>query len=276
LALPKAGLKSRLRRPLLGLLYSLCDRLLAIGSANAQFYKAMGVPEHKIVLVPYSVDNDRFIASTMPDVDRRRETRERLGIPADLPTILYAAKFTSRKRPMDLLKAVDLIAGRAPAFSVVMAGTGELENELRQFCVERRLGNVLFTGFLNQTELPRLYAAADIFVLPSQDEPWGLAVNEAMCAGLPVVVSQGVGCVPDLVRDGTNGFTPNAGDVEALARALAALIENAALRHDMGAASLSRIKQWGYRECLQGIRAALAGLPGVDGARVDAMGEQHC
>src|SRR5439155_18234313 len=98
-------------------------------------------------------------------------------------------------------------------FTVVMAGSGEIEAELRGFCAEHELNNVTFTGFVNQSELPALYAAADVFVLPSgADEHWGLAVNEAMCAGLPVVVSREVGCVPDLVRDGVNGFTPCVGD----------------------------------------------------------------
>ena len=110
----------------------------------------------------------------------------------------------------------------------------------------------MFTGFVNQSELPALYAASDVFVLPSEDEPWGLAVNEAMCAGLPVVVSREVGCVPDLVRDGVNGYTPAAGDVDGLARALRRLIEDEDLRRRQGQASLARILQWGYRAVLGG------------------------
>ena len=118
----------------------------------------------------------------------------------------------------------------------------------------------MFTGFVNQSELPALYAASDVFVLPSEHEPWGLAVNEAMCAGLPVVVSREVGCVADLVRDGVNGYTPAAGDIEGLARALRRLIEDEGLRQRQGQASLARIQQWGYQQCLEGIRSALAGL----------------
>ena len=118
----------------------------------------------------------------------------------------------------------------------------------------------MFTGFINQAELPMLYGALDIFVLPSEHEPWALAVNEAMCAGLPVVVSREVGCVPDLVRDGVNGYTPAAGDIEKLAHALRALIEDEALRRRQGHASLARIQKWGYEECLEGIRSALEGM----------------
>src|SRR5262249_3114989 len=115
-------------------------------------------------------------------------------------------------------------------------------------------------GFVNQSELPALYAASDVFVLPSQNEPWGLAVNEAMCASLPVVVSREVGCVADLVRDGVNGYTLEAGDVEGLARALRRRIEDEGVRERQGQASLARIQQWGYRQSLEGIRSALAGL----------------
>ena len=175
--------------------------------------------------------------------------------------MLYAAKFTPRKRPGDLLNAARRLRMETDRpFTLVMAGSGELEQELRAFCAEHALDNVVFTGFVNQSELPALYAASDVFVLPSEHEPWGLAVNEAMCAGLPVVVSREVGCVADLVRDGVNGYTPAAGDIEGLARALQRLIEDEGLRRRQGRESLARIQQWGYQQCLEGIRSALAGL----------------
>jgi glycosyltransferase involved in cell wall biosynthesis len=141
-----------------------------------------------------------------------------------------------------------------------MAGSGEREQELRAFCAAHSLDNVVFTGFINQSELPTLYGSSDIFVLPSEHEPWGLAVNEAMCAGLPIVVSREVGCVADLVQDGINGYTPAAGDINALVNALRHLIEDESLRRRQGQASLARIQQWGYRQCLEGIRSALGDL----------------
>jgi glycosyltransferase involved in cell wall biosynthesis len=261
LGLPCHGIKSALRRPLMGALYRPCDRLLAIGSTNAAFYRAMGVPDRKIFLVPYSVDNDRFVHSANLTADQKREVRKRYNVPADWPSVLYAAKFTQRKRPLDLLDAVRRLRTDTDVrFTLALAGSGELEEELRAFCAEHALDNVVFTGFVNQSELPALYAASDVFVLPSQDEPWGLAVNEAMCASLPIVVSREVGCAADLVRDGVNGYTPVAGDVAGLAKALQSLIENEDLRRRQGQQSLARILQWGYRQCLEGIRLALAGL----------------
>jgi glycosyltransferase involved in cell wall biosynthesis len=261
LGAPCHGIKSVLRRPALGTLYRLCDRLLAVGTANAAFYRAMSVPERKIFVLPYSVDNDRFVKAAKLTDDQRDQVRDRYGLPLDMPTVLYAAKFTARKRPRDMLEAARRLKSEdVRPFTLVMTGSGELEPELRTFRAEHELDNVVFTGFVNQSELPALYGAVDIFVLPSENEPWGLAVNEAMCAGLPVIVSREVGCVPDLVRDGVNGYTPPAGDIAGLSHALRRLVEDEGLRQRQGQASLARIQEWGYRECLQGLRAALAGL----------------
>jgi glycosyltransferase involved in cell wall biosynthesis len=271
LGLPRYGIKSALRRPLMGSLYRYCDRLLAIGSENAAFYQAMGVPSHKIFLVPYSVDNDRFIKSAKLTDDQKVEVRKRYNVPVDRPLVLYAAKFTRRKRPADLLAAARRLKAISDRpYSLVLAGSGELEPQLRAFCAEHALDNVVFAGFINQSELPRLYGASDVFVLPSEQEPWGLAVNEAMCAGLPIVVSREVGCVTDLVQDGVNGYTPTAGDIEALATALHRLLEDENLRRRQGQASLMRIQQWGYSQCLSGIRAALADLKYPDWAAEQA------
>jgi glycosyltransferase involved in cell wall biosynthesis len=261
LGLPRNFIKAAFRRPLMGTLYGVCDRLLAIGSANAAFYQAMGVPKEKIFLVPYAVDNDRFTEAASIHADQKAAIRRRYKVPAGEPAVLYAAKFIHRKRPLDLLEAVRRLRSKAQTpFTVIMAGSGELDSELRAYCCSRNIDNVVFTGFVNQTELPDLYAASDIFVLPSEHEPWGLAVNEAMCAGLPVVVSREVGCVPDLVTEGVNGFTPAAGDIDGLMLALRTLLEDEGLRLRQGQASLVRIRQWGYGQCLEGIRSALAGL----------------
>ena len=175
--------------------------------------------------------------------------------------MLYAAKFTPRKRPGDLLKAARQLKSESDRpFTVVMAGSGELEPELRAFCADHGLETSYSRASSTSQNCHRYMRASDLFVMPSENEPWGLAVNEAMCAGLPIVVSREVGCVPDLVRDGVNGYTPAAGDIAGLSHALRRLIEDEGLRRRQGQASLARIQEWGYQECLQGIRSALAGL----------------
>jgi glycosyltransferase involved in cell wall biosynthesis len=141
-----------------------------------------------------------------------------------------------------------------------MVGAGEMESDLRRLATELGMSNVYFSGFVNQDALPRIYAVCDIFVLPSEDEPWGLAVNEAMCAALPIIASAEVGCVPDLVQSGVNGRTFAAGDVAGLAGALRALLDNAKMRRRMGEASRDVIARWSFGECRGGFLAALASV----------------
>ena len=213
LGLRRSALKSLLRRPLIGTYYRRLDGVLAIGSANREFYRAIGIPERRIFDMPYAVDNRRFMTGARLADGERKELRAGFGVHDDRPIVLYAAKFQRRKRPDDLLRAAARLNREGVIFHLVMVGSGEMETELRALAQHLGLSNIHFAGFVNQAALPRVYAACDVFVLPSENEPWGLAVNEAMCAGLPIVASSEIGCVPDLVHDGRNGRTFVAGDV---------------------------------------------------------------
>jgi glycosyltransferase involved in cell wall biosynthesis len=259
LGLNRAAWRQSLRTPLLKAWYKAFDGFLAIGSGNARYFAAMGVPKEKIFSMPYTVDNDRFIAaaSAAKTAEAREMTRRRLGVEGNDPVILYAAKFDRRKHPHDLISAFSRLQSLGVPGQLVMAGSGTMERELRMMVTELGVTKVVFPGFLNQSELPDVYAASDVFVLPSDNEPWGLAVNEAMCAGLPIVLSEEIGCAEDLVVDGVNGAKFSAGDVDGLASALRPLLDDADYRSAAGRASLNRIMTWGYRECADGLRAAV-------------------
>ncbi|PZX45761.1 glycosyltransferase involved in cell wall biosynthesis [Roseinatronobacter thiooxidans] len=253
----RPGWKAALRQPLIRLHYGGMAGVMAVGTANAAYYRCMGVPEDRIFLTPYAVDNDRFIAAAEVGRTHRSETRAALGMDPDLPAVLFAAKFTRRKRPDDLLAAFAQLQAEGIAGQLVLVGTGEMEAALKERVAAENIPNVVFPGFVNQTDLPGIYAASDIFVLPSVDEPWGLAVNEAMCARLPVVVSRGVGCAEDLVAEGVNGATFPDGDIAALASALRTILTDAELRAAQGEAGLFRIRQWDFEQCGAGIRNAI-------------------
>lgn len=182
---------------------------------------------------------------------------QRLGADPDQPVVLYASKFQRRKHPDDLLEAVARLRERGIRCTVLMVGSGEMQDELRQLVTQLNLSDVHFTGFINQSDLPRVYGASDIFVLPAENEPWGLIVNEVMCAALPVVIAEEVGCVPDLVHDGDNGLLFQAGDIDGLMRALESLLTDRVLRERMGQRSLERISRWSYAECRSGLLDAL-------------------
>jgi glycosyltransferase involved in cell wall biosynthesis len=267
LGLRRSTLKSLLRRLVIGTYYRRLDGVLAVGSANRRFYQAIGVPDSRIFDMPYAVDNRRFMTEARLADSERQELRAGFGVYDERPIVLYAAKFERRKHPGDLLHAAALLHHGGIVFHIVMAGSGEMETELRDLAQRLDLTNIHFAGFVNQAALPRVYAACDIFVLPSEDEPWGLAINEAMCAGLPIVASAEIGCVPDLVYDGRNGRTFSAGKVQGLADAIRPLLINPELCLRMGKASREIIAGWSYAECRAGLRAALAGV-GLGSARV--------
>ena len=260
LGLQRSGWKRRLRDGVLSLAAPFVDRFLAIGTANRDYYRALGVPEHRICDVPYTVDNDRFIAAAASTSDERAAMRAKLGVPPGRPVVLYASKFIPRKHPDDLVKAIGRLRDEGVEATLLMVGSGEMEAALRSLVVDYNLADrVVFAGFVNQAELPKVYAASDVFVLPAENEPWGLIVNEVMCAGVPVVVTAEVGCVPDLVHDGVNGLLTQACDVASLTAALRRLVLDDQGRAAMGRKGLEMIREWSYERCRRGIVAAADG-----------------
>jgi glycosyltransferase involved in cell wall biosynthesis len=257
LRLRRSGWKRRVRDGILAVGARFVDRFLAIGTANRDYYRSLGVPDRKIVDVPYTVDNDRFIAAArLPDAERVA-MRQRFGLPPDRPVVLFASKLIARKHPDDVVRAMARLRDEGVMASLLFVGAGELEASLRSLVVEYNLsGFVAFGGFVNQAELPRVYALSDVFVLPAENEPWGLIVNEVMCAGLPVIVASEVGCVPDLVHDGSNGLLTQAGNVASLATALRRLLTDDQERVAMGRKGLEIIRDWSYERCRLGVLAA--------------------
>jgi glycosyltransferase involved in cell wall biosynthesis len=258
LGLRRSALKATLRRSVMGLFYKSLDGFMAIGRLNRELYLATGVREDRIFEMPYAVDNARFSGGATLTASERRAVRASLGVHDERPIVLYAAKFQRRKRPGDLIEAIARLQSEGAPVALALVGSGELERELRELSASLGMEGVAFPGFVNQQALPAIYASSDLFVLPSMDEPWGLAVNEAMCAGLPVVISDEVGCGPDLVVNGSTGTVFPAGNVAELADALRPLLLDEALRLRMGRAARRHIDTWSFDQCLAGLRAALA------------------
>jgi glycosyltransferase involved in cell wall biosynthesis len=174
--------------------------------------------------------------------------------------VLFASKLTARKHPDDVVRAIARLRDEGVMASLLFVGTGEMEAALRSLVVEYNLsGLVSFGGFVNQAELPKVYAASDVFVLPAENEPWGLIVNEVMCAAVPVIVASEAGCVPDLVHDGRNGLLTQAGDVASLTAALRRLLVDDRERVTMGRKGLEMIRDWSYERCRRGVLAAAKG-----------------
>jgi glycosyltransferase involved in cell wall biosynthesis len=251
-----------LKRRALPKLFRSIDGFLAVGTLNREYYRHYGVSEERIFHVPNAVDNDFFRAKAGEARKTREAFRAELGLQPGRPVILYASKLQAVKRPGDLLEAYRQLGGvasREPAPYLLLVGDGELRPSLEVSARDMGWSSIRFLGFKNQTELPRFYDLADVLVLPSQSETWGLVVNEVMNAGKPVIVSDRVGAAPDLVRDGENGFVAPVGQVGILADRLARLTSDRTLASRMGQESLTRISSWNFEadaagliECLQG------------------------
>jgi len=198
---------------------------LVIGTRNRDYYRSFGVPDEKMFRAPYGVDNAWFALSEPARTFARARVRDAIGVGAHSVVFASSAKLIERKRPMDLLDAVGRARQHGVPAHALFIGDGDLRASLERRAAEQGIRDaVTISGFINQAELPAWYAAADALVLPSDArETWGLVVNEAMAAGLPVVVSDAAGCAPDLVEEGANGWTYACGDVAALVDRLARL-----------------------------------------------------
>lgn len=179
-------------------MFKLVDHFLYIGQQNKRFYQFYGVADKHLFFSPYSVDNERFQKAADELLPQKKALKKALGLPEEAKVILYSGKYIPKKRPLDLLAAYQKLSMANVA--LVMVGEGELRAEMEKFVREQHLPNVFLTGFVNQSAIVQYYAIADVLVMCSEEgETWGLSTNEAMNFGVPVILSDMVGCAPDLV-----------------------------------------------------------------------------
>lgn len=219
------------------------DGFLASGQRAREYLQHYGVNNERIFIVPHAVDNDWFASRAAEARSRRAEIRAELGAKPDEGIVLFVGKFISEKRVEDLIDALAILQKQSKPALGIFVGAGELEKDLRAQA-DRFGARIRFDGFRNQTELPRYYAAADVVVLPSAGETWGLVVNEAMACGLPAIVSDRVGCAPDLIEEGKTGFTFSVESPLELAHRIGRVLSQIESGHDFRPAVLSKISQY--------------------------------
>jgi glycosyltransferase involved in cell wall biosynthesis len=258
------------------LIFRHVDGFVAIGTVNADYYRHLGAKPGQMYYAPLCVDNEAFALPAGRKVQARAEWRRNHLVPTEGVAILFAGKLVEQKRPLDLVDAVERLAGRGIHSWLVFAGSGPLEARLKRECENRNLTRVIFLGFVNQSGMPAVYAACDLLVLPSEAEAWGLSVNEAMAAGLPVVVSDEVGAAPDLVESRGTGAVYRCGDIEALVEALSALVTDAALRERVGAEGRRVIDGWSVSASAAALAAAASAVGcGKSAERTDLWPRGH-
>jgi glycosyltransferase involved in cell wall biosynthesis len=209
---PSTGWRRHARKLVTRLVVAGSSADLAMGDLNTEFYRQNH--GRTVVFAPNSVDNERFART--PSITRD-EALAKWNLNENAPVIMFSGKLIPRKRPFDIISAIKRLPTEV---NMLFVGEGELAEDVK---ASLSPVNGAVTGFINQSDLPVYYHAADIIVLPSEDETWGLVVNEAMAAGTLPVVSDRVGCAPDLVK-GIGEIYP-CGNVKSLAAALIRSLE---------------------------------------------------
>jgi glycosyltransferase involved in cell wall biosynthesis len=237
--------KRSVKRVVWPMVFRLADHVSVPSTGGRELMRLLGLPDERVTLTPYVVDNDWWLAQAAR-VDRAA-VRASWGAAADDAVILFCAKLQAWKRPLDLLQA--FAKANIGKTLLVFAGEGPLRGQLESEAAALGVaGRVRFLGFVNQTQLPKVYTAADLMVLPSAYEPFGVVVNEAMLCGCPVIVSERVGAARDLVAEGRTGFVYPCADVAALVPLLERLLADRDKLRALGEAARKRMETWGPRE----------------------------
>lgn len=224
----RSRLECAVKHPIYGAILPRVADYISPGERSDAYLRHYGVPECRIHRVPHMIDVERFASGS----GQARKTgaaahlREIYDATPDETVFLMVGKMIAKKRPQLALDAFSRLDPNARA-TLWMIGDGPLEGEVDAMIAARGL-NVRRLGFVNQTELPAYYAAADCLVLPSDaGETWGLVTNEAQACGLPAIVSAEAGCAPELIEDGVTGWTLRTPDAKALCDLLRRAIERA-------------------------------------------------
>lgn len=248
----ETGIKKIIRRCVLRFVYSFVDHAFYVGQNNKKYFMAHGLTESQLTFAPHAIDIARFSNET--SVVKGKTWRKELGYKDNEIIMVFAGKIYSVKNMVSFSKQfVDYITHVPNSkLRLLIIGNGEQESQLACHPFIKRL------PFQNQSKMPDVYNIGDLIVLPSISETWGLAINEAMAAGKPVVVTDKVGCAPDLVESGINGFYFSLKD-ETVNMNMFKTIETSNLKR-MGEINRNMISNWSYQSVAAAIKQQLMSI----------------
>ncbi|RYE20255.1 MAG: glycosyltransferase family 1 protein, partial [Sphingobacteriaceae bacterium] len=245
----KKGIKNSITTILLRWVYGYIDHAFYVGTSNKAYFKQYGLQANQLTFAPHAIDNERFNFSSIKEA---LALRAQFKIADHQLLILFSGKLIPRKNPLLLLEAFSKL--QKSDVHLLFAGNGILEDTLKTRTQELKLTEkVHFLNFQNQTQMPALYQACDLFCLPSEIETWGLAVNEAMACSKAILVSNLVGCAVDLVKPSVNGEIFESGNEQSLLEKLQVLTQSQSRLKEYGTASGSIIRDWSFNQMVENI-----------------------
>jgi glycosyltransferase involved in cell wall biosynthesis len=252
----RAVFHSVLRDGLLRRFYAACAKLLYVGHLSEEHFRRLGADDSQLVFSPYCVDTSSFSVDEFSRACLRSAARLELDAGSERLVLLFSGKLRRHKGADLLVSAVKALPATIRE-KIVLAflGTGELRDALQALAASPPAVKVHFCGFKNQSELSPYYHAADVLVLPSHSETWGLVVNEALHHGLPCVVSRAVGSAPDLVEAGVTGEIAETNCIDSLTAALTRSL-NLVDRPEVRAQCRERVSRYTVDRAAEGIASA--------------------
>ena len=244
-----------------GLYLNRFDGFLTIGKSNRQFYLNNGITADLLYDAPYFVDNARFLASIEGKTLELGKKRQSLSIDPHAFCFVYSGKLEEKKNVVSLMQCFAKLYKIKKDVHFLMMGDGELRAELESLIAKFNLP-VTMTGFVNQSEIPSLYAIGNCFLLGSDyGETWGLVVNEAMICGLPAIVSDRVGCGSDLIIEGETGYVYPFTDSDKLVELMLKMAENPEAAATMGATARDHVlDHYNVEKTVNGTEKAISAL----------------
>jgi glycosyltransferase involved in cell wall biosynthesis len=248
----RMGVKERFKQFLLGR----ANGFFCFGKSSAAYLEKLGIKPSQILTQKAAVVDNEVILAHYRKAIVERDSRKKAKNWA-LYNFIFVGRLIPPKNLPLLLDAFTEISAEAPEWRLVLLGEGEQKDELQRLAQNNK--NIRFEAGVPWYEVAEYLALADVLVLPSESEPWGLVVNEAMICGLPVLVSETSGCVDDLVRVGQNGFTFNPHQKTDLVAKMRYFIQNATTLSRMGETSKAIVTPFApekvAHEMLRGIKS---------------------
>lgn len=238
---PRYKLKESIKK----LFVSQCDAALVAGTRHREYMISLGMKlENTFIMKGVGgVDLELYERDVAKFRMDRIKICNQLGVSSR--NFLYVGRFSPEKNIMFLLEAYKRLKDeRVKEWGLILVGDGPQKEEVESFISENKINDILLAGFKQPEEIPLYYAISDVFILPSISEPWGLVVNEAMAAGIPVLVSRRCGCYPDLIKEGVNGFSFDPFNREELYGLMKNVVEGKYNLEAMGEASIDIIKEY--------------------------------
>lgn len=215
-----------LLKPMVKYILKRTDNFIAYGTRAKNYLISLDAPKEKIKIIFHNVDIDKF-SQESENFSRKEKNKlkEKLGIKTN-KIILFSGQLIERKGIFELLNGFNNYTKLDSNVSLLVLGQGREKEKMEEIIRNKNIQNVFFTGFIQYNELYKFYSISDLFILPSREEVWGLAINEAMACGLPIITTHETGASVDLIEEGKNGYIIPSNNSKAITQAIQKVFQN--------------------------------------------------